>query len=295
MGLQGAILKKRSVLRKLLAEANLTDCVMAFSTTCLLIVALIAAGISYFQWREMRSGGVDTHELALAGKAQADATKAEADSMKDLAEREMRQAEATDALARQAEKSATASIKSAQDADISARATKDMAAISAESLKYAKENAQLDERAWLAITSLRLARFQQDKKLEAQIGYSNSGRSPALRVTIVGAVFVLDLGTNPVFLDLAPLGDFTALRAIAPQTGNTWTHKGEKPITAEEREQVGNGTKVIWVWGFIRYDDTFGLSHVTQFCGNTSVNGMDSLPIQEGMELNLCPGQNGMN
>jgi hypothetical protein len=280
---------------KLIEEAAITDWIMAFSTVCLLLVAIIAASISYYQWREMHTGGADTHELALEAKAQADATKAEADSMKDLADKSLRQAEATDKLAAQAEKSAAASIQSARDADISARATKDMAAISARSLEYAKESARLDQRAWLAVTSLRLTKFQADKRLEAQLLYTNSGRSPALRVSIVGVVLILDPKVRPDFLNLAPAEDFTALRSVAPQGVNNWTKPSERPLTEEEKDAIGRGTRIAWAWGFVRYEDMFGTSHITQFCGNTAVKGIESSPIQEGMELNLCPNQNGMN
>jgi len=281
--------------RRILAETALPDGIMAFSTACLLLVGVIAAGISYFQWHEMHMGGVDTHDLAQAAKVQADATKAEADSMKELATRALRQAEATDRLAVQAEKSAAASIQSARDANVSARATKEMADTSAESLENAKESAHLDQRAWLAMTSLRLTRFQPDKKLEAQIIFTNSGRSPALRVSIIGTVLLLDGKTEPSILPLAPPEDFTQLRAIAPQSGNTWTQTSTKLLTAEEKEEVGKGSRTIWAWGFVRYEDTFGIAHVTQFCGNTRVKGIETTPVQEGMDLNLCPNQNGMN
>lgn len=286
--------KVAAKLRRILKEATLTDWIMAISTVCLLIVAVIAACISYFQWHEMHTGGVDTHELALAAKAQADATKAEADSMHDLASRALRQAEATDKLALQAEKSAAASVQSARDADVSARATKDMAAISAATLDNAKQNAQLDQRAWLSISTMRLTKFQADAKLETQLVFSNSGRSPALHVSVVGAVVVMDKAVDPNFLSVAPASDFTALRAMAPQVANTWTRESERPIGSEDKDRVEHGTSIIWAWGFIRYDDTFGVTHITQYCGYTR-DRVGSAKIVEGMDFYLCPTNNGMN
>lgn len=53
---------------KLSAGATRTDWIMAISTVLIFFVAVIAAAISFFQWREMHNGGADTHELAVAAK-----------------------------------------------------------------------------------------------------------------------------------------------------------------------------------------------------------------------------------
>jgi hypothetical protein len=294
MPLQFRILKTGSRFEKFFKEATLADWIMAFCTTCLLFVAGIAACISYFQWREMHSGGVDTHDLAIAAKAQADATKAEADSMRDLAERSLRQAEATDKLAKQAEISASASIQSARDADISAKATKDMASISAETLKNAKENAQLDQRPWLSVGSLRLTKYQTDSKLETILIFTNSGRSPALHVSIVGSISSLDKKINPTFFNIAPNSDATAYRSVPPQGTDIWTTESIKLIDADEKDKIDHFSHIIWAVGFIRYEDAYGTPHVTQFCGYTR-DKIKNSKINEGMDLNLCSDNNGMN
>ncbi len=55
-------------------------------TVVLALVGVLSAVISYFQWREMNSGGTDTHNLALAAKDQADAAKKQAESAATSAE-----------------------------------------------------------------------------------------------------------------------------------------------------------------------------------------------------------------
>jgi hypothetical protein len=160
MGLHNLRLKAFVRLRKSVEDAKLTDWIMAISTICILLVAIVAAGISYYQWHEMHGGGIDTHELALAAKAQAEANKAEAEAMKNLADRAEKQAEASDKLARQSAISAQAAIKSARDADISAQATKSMAGTAETSLRVAQKNEELDQRPWVAVTALRLARLR---------------------------------------------------------------------------------------------------------------------------------------
>jgi hypothetical protein len=55
---------------------------IATFTKALDFVGLLSAGISVFQWREMNSGGVDTHALAEAAKAEAEAMSGQWSEMK---------------------------------------------------------------------------------------------------------------------------------------------------------------------------------------------------------------------
>jgi hypothetical protein len=277
--------------RKSLEEAKLTDWIIAVCTLCILIVAMIAAVISYFQWHEMHAGGVDTHDLAVAAKAQADANRAEAESMKTLADRAQRQAEASDHLAQQSAVSAEAAMKSARDADISAQATKSMAATAAASLTAAQENEQLDQRPWLAVTSLNLVRFKADDRVQVKVTFMNSGRSPALHVQVVSVINLLAKNEAPRFLQRA---SGVATRALAPQTGNANTKDSDFFLAAESKEEVEHFTRTIWAWGYVRYDDAFGNPHLTQFCGFTR-NEVPSAKITEGMDLFLCSDNNSMN
>jgi len=286
--------KGYSRLKKIFKAATLADWIMALCSVCLLVVAVTAALISYFQWREMHTGGVDTHELAQSAKAQADAVKAEADSMKSLAERTLRQAEATDKLAKQAAISASASIQSARDADISKNATKDMVKISENTLENAKLNVQLDQRPWISVTSLKLTKFQPNSKIEAQLVFLNSGRSPALHISIIGIVVFLDNKIEPNFILTGTESDARAFRAVPPQGTNTWTEDSVQSIGDEEKDRIERSFHTIWVSGYIRYGDTFGGTHITQFCGYTRDRTVTS-KIAEGMDLPLCSSNNGMD
>jgi hypothetical protein len=59
-----------------------TDKAVVFFTLCLVAVAIWQGIIFRKQWQEMHSGGVDTHALADAAKAQAEAAKAQAEEAK---------------------------------------------------------------------------------------------------------------------------------------------------------------------------------------------------------------------
>ncbi len=65
-------------------------------------LSALAAIFICLQWWEMRKGGADTHDLAVAAGKQADAAKSLADRTKDLAERMKDQADKTKIIADQA-------------------------------------------------------------------------------------------------------------------------------------------------------------------------------------------------
>jgi hypothetical protein len=60
-------------------SAKWTDVAIVILTIGIVIV-------SGLQWHEMHSGSADTHDLAMAAKAQADAAKAQADRMSNMSD-----------------------------------------------------------------------------------------------------------------------------------------------------------------------------------------------------------------
>jgi hypothetical protein len=88
-----------------------TDKTVALFTLCLFLVAIVQGYIFYKQWQEMHSGGDDTHNLALAAKAQADEAKEQVTKMAEsltktdtLIKEATAQAVATNSLAVQAQR-----------------------------------------------------------------------------------------------------------------------------------------------------------------------------------------------
>jgi hypothetical protein len=95
------------------------------SSTDWLIVVLTAviAGTSYLQWREIRSGGTDTHDLAVAAKTQADKMQDmsdAADKIRQAAENMVTQEQRIAGNAQQTLKATTRQAKTALDASIAA-------------------------------------------------------------------------------------------------------------------------------------------------------------------------------
>jgi multidrug efflux pump subunit AcrA (membrane-fusion protein) len=278
-----------------LEDAKLTDWITALSTVCIMAVAIVAAVISFYQWHEMHTGGTDTHSLAEAAKAQAEANRQEAIAMKNLSDRALQQAQATDKLAEQAEKSANAAAKSAKDADVSASATKSMASTAADSLAAVRQNEALDQRAWIAVTSMRLTSFKSGETIQSQVMFENSGRSPALDVNVRHETVILDRGLSPLFLAVWDKSVLDAVRALAPQVSNTSSKETTWILKSSDNDDVEHFSKTVWVWGSIEYRDAFGNNHSTHFCGYTENNGARSAKVTEGMELHICPQNNTMD
>jgi hypothetical protein len=145
-----------------------TDITMAVFTLALFLAAVIQAAIFYRQWKEMQSGGTDTHDLAIAAGKQADRTKELADHMKD-------QADQTKSLAESAKTQATQAVTQAQEATVAAQAAKRAADI-------AKETLHISERAYVFAGTMRPDFSQVPGVL---VPLFNSGHIPSGEVDIV--------------------------------------------------------------------------------------------------------------
>ena len=156
-----------------------TDVAVVFFTICLVGVAIWQGIIFKRQWQEMHSGGVDTHDLALAAKSQADASKAQADEAKEQVDKMSESLKKTDILIKEATEQATATNKLAIQAQRSA--------------DYAKQSidtAVEAERPWVGVTFYKADDFTEGNTAKILIQYTNSGKRPAtVSMTYGGAPF----------------------------------------------------------------------------------------------------------
>jgi hypothetical protein len=149
-------------------KAKWTDKAVVFFTFCLVAVA-IWQGI-YFrrQWKEMKSGGVDTKALADSAKSQADAAKAQAEESKLQVENMAQSLSKTDNLIKEATEQTTATNRLAVQAQRSA--------------DYAKQSIDTAvdaERPWVGVSFYRAEEFTEGKTAKITINYANSGKRPA--------------------------------------------------------------------------------------------------------------------
>jgi hypothetical protein len=233
-------------------------------TLALALLALfVVAGIGWMIYlllhliakvlEEMGKSAKDTHDVAVATKAQADSTRA-------LAENALDQAKTSTLLAEQFKRSADASKASAESYVSMANST-------AENLKFTQLNAHLEQRAWVsALMSLR--RFKAGAPILADIVTSNSGKTPALHVDVTTEVLLAVPSSEP------PRNGSTArqsqdeqARNLAPQAAMRITVGEKMEIAAEDFKKIDDGLLQYTLSGVIRYADIFGNCHETHFCG----------------------------
>src|SRR5258708_10466685 len=93
-----------------------TDVAIVVLTLGILGAAVLQTHVFNKQWEEMHAGGMDTRDLAIAAKAQADAAKAQSESTRGLVQSAIDQAKATNKLANEARRSADAAESNAKAA-----------------------------------------------------------------------------------------------------------------------------------------------------------------------------------
>lgn len=258
-----------------------TDIAVAFFTVCLVGVAIWQGIIFRGQWQEMHSGGMDTHDLAVAAQIQAGAARAQADEAKAQVDELGESLKKTDALIEQA----TAQTK----------ATQALAQNSKANLDVTRDSEHLAERAWIGVQTEMLSTYTAGKPIAATINLSNTGRSPALRISYTGNLSVLKKGEKPVFLYDWQLNDWSGVQPIPPQGGyQIFVSQGDRQVLYEENKtRIDRQQDIIWVWGTVEYEDIFSQRHTTRFCGYTL--DTTSQPVKEGEYLKSCPEYSDMD
>jgi hypothetical protein len=223
------------------------------TSTDWLIVLLTAviAGTSYLQWHEIKSGGRDTHELALAAGKQADKMK----DMSDAAEKIRQAAEGMvtqeQRIADNAQKSLNASSKQNKaglDASIGA--------------------SRLDQRAWVASVGMGMDPPEVGKKGHGFVTWNNSGKTFARRVKPLchWAFVPKEILSEVELTKLVPPVDTTSsIGVLAPNAQYKTIIEGREPINASLQTELLSSWYT-YLWGEITYEDIFKRSHTTVFC-----------------------------
>jgi hypothetical protein len=196
------------------------------------------------QWLEMRSGSVDTHDLAVAAKAQAEAAKSQADNTKVVAESAKSQAANTEKLATAASNQAKAAIEAAATAK--------------SAMNLSVQSFHVSERPYITIENMRFEPAFDPKasSVHIKLELHNAGRTPALKV-IHHFHSLLDgkeTGESPGTSEVTVASDRNAVLDMS--TAFTGDIGG-----------IGDGTRALFFKGDIVYRDIFKERHTTTVCG----------------------------
>ena len=145
-----------------------------------------------------------------------------------------------------------------------------------------------DTRAWVTVKGANLTQFREGQPITALIVFLNSGKSPALNVTIHNNIQLRD-SPVPIPMPLTPANALALAPSIgvaAPQGefGNSITSKGI--LIAQNIEDIWQNKKRLYVWGRIKYDDIFKQQRSTDYCLVNKVGTTN---------FDACPNNNSAN
>jgi len=221
---------------------------------------------------EIKKGGTDTHDLAVAAKTQSD-------KMSNMADAADKIRQAAENMVVQDQKIADNSQKALDASNIQSKAVLD-ASIAA---------SRNDQRAWVAQIGMGCDAPEVGKVMKGFVTWNNSGKTFAKQVKpLVHFAFV----PTPVPDDttlmkyagfaILPVG---SIGVLAPNGQYKTPLETKAPIDETDKERI-SGTWYTYIWGEMTYEDIFGRAHNTIFC--SSRQGIAGEFIQ-------CPFHNDAN
>jgi hypothetical protein len=215
----------------------------------------------YFLWkqskvaeqtlREVRSGGADTHELAVQAKNQADRTK-------DVADRALAQAEATDRLAAQAKRQAD---------------------LARDAMNFTIEASKLDERAWFGISDFEILQYDPSdtkKPFRFEVLFRNTGKTPALQIHTFGMFAVYNSWhSGPTDADWKTFLEYfsqskeryvAAPNAVRKVIFDSSMDAVANDFIVRNSPAIKQGTQFLYYFGQATYIDINNRPHTTKFC-----------------------------
>ena len=227
------------------------------------IMAALAAIFVCLQWWEMREGGKDTHDLAVAAKTQA--------------ERITNMSTAADQI-RQATQDTVAQEKRIADNARDSLAASNRA--NGATLQATINQFRQEQRAWVGVQDVNpVGGFTEKEPWQATVVFFNSGRTPARHVETSGMFL-----TSPFPIHEPPQEDIKQLTfrpapSIAPQSYYRQAFGlpvgAEPPMTFQLEGQqtlisqyplIKSGRLFLYYFGILRYKDNAGVQRDTHFC-----------------------------
>lgn len=213
------------------------------------------------QFREMKSGGSDTHALAQAANTQA----AKMGNMSDAANKI---GQAAQNMVAQEQRIADNS-KSALDASNTQ---------SRDALDAAIDASHLDQRAWIGVHEIE-ADFS-GSEVSTKMSFINSGKTPAKNVICWGAAEALH-SEKEITIPQSP--PFTYPTVIEP--GLEQDINGTVHIVAKDQAAkllfLSVTHETVYMYGAMIYWDIFKRQHWVKFCFFMEPNGKDWVPCEE--------------
>jgi hypothetical protein len=252
-----------------------TDKTVAFFTLALFLAALIQGYIFYKQWQEMHSGGADTHDLAVAAKAQAEASDTQAKEATAQVDKLVESLKKTDALIAEATTQANATSQQAVATNVLAKQAQRSADYAQQAIKTSVEA----ERPWIGVGNFAVSNFLEGQTAKITVNFVNSGKRPASASAFYNAQVVKDLPMYPSFTGIPPSVAFVLPGA---SFGTVFDFDLPKNAFSEWKK---NKESFFFLAEIVYTDIGTNTSHITHYCAYFS-------PDNKNQPFPLCTRYN---
>jgi hypothetical protein len=240
---------------------------MAWFTVIIAIATIANVYIIDRQLKEMRSSGVDTHNLAIAARAQATATANLRGASEEQAHAANAEALAMDKL-RLAGEAQARSMESLRVAGtVQAGAMLKETQVASEANRIATNANYATNRPWIGLGDIDNSRLTENQPLHASIFLTNSGRSPALHVKPIVFIGVVE----SAHFNIDELPDCTRIHCtestVLPNSGLTFRLTlRASDATKQNIDSVNSGKSMIIIYFRAEYRDSDSHQHATTGC-----------------------------
>lgn len=154
--------------------------------------------------------------------------------------------------------------------------------------------ARRELRAYVSVQPLGLGINPETGYTQAEIVMKNGGNTPAYNVEHGGIVFIGDQADaeheamKPGRKEIGRASPFTLqigheLNGILPSAN---------PLSKDDLAAIHSGDKTLFLFGFARYEDTFGVKRMTRFCFEVKDISAPSLDGESDMKWSTAPFHN---
>jgi hypothetical protein len=137
---------------------------------------------------------------------------------------------------------------------------------SCQQLSTMQKSAELDARAWVSVTDIRLVTLEANKPAYVETVLLNTGKTVTRDGIVMGSIYMPteELKDFRPYKNRAPM----PLPVLFPSATNFIPFSTDVSITEDEVNEILAGTRFLYVWADITYGDVFERkTHHTGFCG----------------------------
>jgi hypothetical protein len=157
-----------------------------------------------------------------------------------------------------------------------------------------RDTLRLDQRAWATVASAELVkRTAPNEKPQVAIKIVNSGKTAALEVKVLGAVYLA--AQEPGSVGYPKDTSRYPSAVIGPGSNPIYVTLERPPLGPDEDLAIRDNSNGVYAHGEIRYVDIFGKRHTTGFCFSVHQKDMNDPEQISNFDMTACETLNWAN